>query len=417
MMDNKPTNKELDEIHSMFALADTSVPTSVSQSVDNPDNRRQGETYEQWGTRICGVVTGSLTALPPCLQKVRNAIYNEQVHDKERIAQAKDNIKSSIERCRGEIDAVNQKILENEHRQEETVKKIDDLKQERRQIESGKEEVNKEQRLRLIIGLVIIVPLTIYLFMFYSSTFYSAFFRDPATLTNVMNTMFDAKALNHAYAEGLFELMFVLSAPIIFLGLGYVLHIFSMEKDKTKYFKMAAILLVTLMFDCILAYKIGEQMHSLGVIIGTYPIGEPYTISMAIHDINTWAVIFCGFIVYVIWGFVFDMIMEAYNKMDMRKARLAAIDADVKGFEDNLDVQKSKISELKTNVKALETKINALTQRLGTDIFISIDQIKTEMTNFFLGWIKMMTVLSISVEIQNEAKRVFENELATLTKD
>ena len=109
--------------------------------------------------------------------------------------------------------------------------------------------------------------------------------------------------------------------------------------------------------------------------------------------------------------------MEAYNKMDMRKARLAAIDADVKGFEDNLDVQKSKISELKTNVKALETKINALTQRLGTDIFISIDQIKTEMTNFFLGWIKMMTVLSISVEIQNEAKRVFENELATLTKD
>ena len=107
--------------------------------------------------------------------------------------------------------------------------------------------------MRMVIGLVILIPLTIYLFMFYSSTFYSAFFRQASTLTNVMNTMFDSQALIHAYNEGLFELMFVLSAPIIFLGLGYVLHIFSMLEEKSKYLKMGAILIVTLMFDCILA--------------------------------------------------------------------------------------------------------------------------------------------------------------------
>ena len=46
---------------------------------------------------------------------------------------------------------------------------------------------------------------------------------------------------------------------------------------------------------------------------------------MAIHDINSWAVIFCGFIVYIIWGIVFDQCMDAYDKMDLNKTKLKEI--------------------------------------------------------------------------------------------
>ncbi len=404
------------DIHSLFELEDaTKSPVVTTES--NPDNRRSGETYQQWGTRICGVVSGSMTALPPCLQKVRLDIYAEHAHNKEMLAQAKENIKTKIELCNGEIKAVNDKIDESNDKIKNYQNKIDSLKEERRQIEAGKEIVNKEQRMRMVIGLVILIPLTIYLFMFYSSTFYSAFFRDASTLTNVMNTMFDSQALTHAYNDGLFELMFVLSAPIIFLGLGYVLHIFSMSEEKSKYLKMGAILIVTLMFDCILAYKIGEQMHTLGIIIGQYPVDLDYTVSMAIKDINTWAVIFCGFIVYVIWGFVFDMIMSAYSKMDVKKARLSAIDADLKNYDEKEEAEKQVVSGLKMQIKALEAKIQTLTGKLGSDVFVSVAQIKTEMTNFFLGWIKMMTVLSMSKNSQEEAKRIFENELEGLLKD
>ena len=41
-----------------------------------------------------------------------------------------------------------------------------------------------------------------------------------------------------------------------------------------------------------------------------------YTISMAFQSVNFWMIIFAGFIVYLIWGFVFDFIMESHSKMD-----------------------------------------------------------------------------------------------------
>lgn len=405
------------DVHSLFELEDT-TKTTVPPIETNPDNRHKGETYQQWGTRICGVVSGSLMALPPCLQKVRNEIYAENAHNQEMLDQAKENIKTKIALLNDEIKTINEKIEESNDKIKEVQQKNDSLKEERRQIEAGKEIVNKEQRVRMVIGLVILIPLTVYLFMFYSSTFYSAFFREAETLTNVMNTMFDAQTFAHAYSQGgLYQLMFVLSAPVIFLGLGYVLHIFSMAQERIKYLKMAAILSVTLLFDSILAYKIGDQMHSLGIIVGTYPVGEEYTVAMAFKDVNTWAVIFCGFIVYVIWGFVFDMIMSAYSKMDIKKARMTAIDADLQNNEEKIANEKKEVSAMKTQIKSLEAKIHAMTGKLGSDVIVNVVRIKNEMNNFFLGWIKMMTVLSIEQKEQEEAKRIFESELNGLLND
>ena len=385
-----------------------------AQNQNNPESRRQGETYEQWGTRICGIVTGRLTALPPYLQKVYNSIYNEQADNVELQKAARANTQAEIERKNGEIRVVNVKIENANLNIDETNKKIEELKAERQEIKTGKEKVNKEQRLKLIIGLIIIIPLTLYLFLFYSSTFYSAFFRDPSSMTTVMNSMFDSNALANAYADGIAELGFVLSAPIIFLGLGFALHFFSVQEGKMKYLKMAAILLVTVMFDCILAYKIGEQMHTFGIIIGQYPIGEEYTVSMAFHDINTWAVIFCGFIVYVIWGIVFDMCMSAYDKMDLNKTRLENIEKEIKDFEQKIKAEKDNIQNMKQQETNAKNSVKDLMAKLGHQVYIDYAAIRTEMNNFFAGWIKMMQVLSLEQELQDEASRICKSEMAML---
>lgn len=391
---------------------ETIVPQAQSQN--NSESRRQGETYEQWGTRICGIVTGRLTALPPYLQKVYNSIYNEQAENIKLQETARANTQAEIERKNEEIRVINEKIENSNQNIEETNKKIDELKAERQEIKSGREKVNKEQRLKLIIGMIIIIPLTFYLFLFYSSTFYSAFFRDPSSMTTVMNSMFDSNALANAYADGLAELGFVLSAPIIFLGLGFALHFFSVQEGKTKYLKMTAILLVTVMFDCILAYKIGEQMHTFGIIIGQYPIGEEYTVSMAFHDINTWAVIFCGFIVYVIWGIVFDMCMSAYNKMDLNKTQLENIKHEIKEFEKKIYVEKNNIQNLKQQETNAKNSIKDLMAKLGHEVYIDYAAIRAEMNNFFAGWIKMMQVLSLQQELQDEASKICKSEMTML---
>lgn len=403
------------KLHDLFSTKkpnDTFM--SPTQNQNNPESRRQGETYEQWGTRICGIVSGSHVALPPYLHKVYNYIYREQADNVELQKVARINTQAEIERKNEEIHVINGKIDEAKLNIDETNKKIEELKVERQEIRAGKEKVNKEQRLKLIIGLIIIIPLTFYLFLFYSSTFYSAFFRDPSSMTTVMNSMFDSNALANAYADGIAELGFVLSAPIIFLGLGFALHFFSVQEGKMKYLKMGAILLVTVMFDCILAYKIGEQMHTFGIIIGQHPIGEEYTVNMAFHDINTWAVIFCGFIVYVIWGIVFDMCMTAYDKMDLNKTRLENIKKEIEGYEQKIKNEKENISNLRQQETNAKNRVKDLMAKLGHEVYIDYTAIRTEMNNFFAGWIKMMQVLSIEQDMQDVASSICKREMTML---
>lgn len=404
-----------DKLHDLFSTKkQKEVIAAEDNPVSNSQSRRSGETYTQWGTRICGIVEGSLNALPPYLQKVYNYIYNEQAKNVELQKAARANTQAEIERKNEEIRVINEKIENANQSIDETNKKIEELKAERQEIKVGKERVNKEQRLKLIIGIIILIPLTFYLFLFYSSTFYSAFFRDPSSMTTVMNSMFDSNALVNAYADGIAELGFVLSAPIIFLGLGFALHFFSVQEGKMKYLKMAAILLVTVMFDCILAYKIGEQMHTFGIIIGQYPIGEDYTVSMAFHDINTWAVIFCGFIVYIIWGIVFDMCMSAYDKMDWNKTRLENIKKEIEDFEQKIKAEKDNIQNLKQQETNAKNSVKDLMAKLGHEVYIDYAAIRTEMNNFFAGWIKMMQVLSLEQELQDEASRICKSEMAML---
>ena len=380
----------------------------------NSDNLQNGETYDNWGTRICGIVSGSLTALSPYLQKVYNHSYNRQAHNVEFQRQQMADIHAEIDRKNGEIELANHKIDAANKEIDNINCKIKGLKEEQQEIKSSKERTNKEERLKLFIGLFIIIPLTIYLFLFYSSTFYSAFFRDPASITDVMNSMFDANALANAYGSGITELGFVLSAPIIFMGLGFALHFFSVQEGKMKYLKMAAMLLVTLMFDCILAYKIGEQMHSLGIITGVYPIGEEYTVNMALHDINTWAVIFCGFIVYVIWGVVFDMCMSAYNKLDLNKTRLKAIKQELDNCDKKIKAENDNIQTLNQQITNERNAIAALTAKLVKQVIIDYSLIRADMNNFFSGWITMMQILEKSQGEMDEAKATYDSQMSTL---
>ena len=72
---------------------------------------------------------------------------------------------------------------------------------------------------------------------------------------------------------------------------------------------------------------------------------------------------------------------------------------------------------MKAQIKSLDTKIHALTSRLGSDVIVNVDRIKNEMNNFFLGWIKMMTVLAIDSKDQEEAGQIFKRELNGLLNE
>ena len=178
---------------------------------------------------------------------------------------------------------------------------------------------------------------------------------------------------------------------------------------------MTAIICITFIFDAILAYMIGKHLHEIEVIIGTAPLGSTYNLSDALHDINSWAVIFCGFIVYIIWGIVFDMTMTAYNKLDLNKIRTKSIEKSIADTKELIKQEKNNERALMDSIHTLNNQIESLTSQIANKVLIDKSAIRTEMINFFSGWMAQMNVLGQSSDEQKSSNETFNQTLTSLS--
>lgn len=254
------------DIRKYFTLTSPSSKTS-STALPNDDNKSSGETYSDYGIRICGKVNASLPALSAFLGRIYNAERQRQANDETLQDQLK---RQFIDQLAGVAKDLNDKraASQNEQTSIECLKdNLNDRENDKIKVMAKDGELNKMAKIKLILGCILLSLLTVYLFLFYSSTFYSAFLLNPNDLIDgdygLGTAMFNTKALSLAYESGFGALVFILSAPIIFMGLGFSLHFFMVQKSMIKWFKIVGLLFVTLMFDCILAYKIGEMLYNL----------------------------------------------------------------------------------------------------------------------------------------------------------
>lgn len=399
------------------------APTNNIVSVNtSPDNKIQDETYKNYGIRICGKVTASLNVLNPFLLSVYNGEKQRQISDKELQEQRKNQLSNDLVQKNGQIsieetkkDALTGKI--QGHQDE-----IESLSAELLEAKGKNGQINKMARVKLWSGCIILPILTIYLFIFYSSTFYSAFFKNflasylsglDQSDIGVGAAMFDPQALPNALQNGLGELVFIICAPIIFMGLGYCLHYFMMSKSFTRFIKAGSILFITLIFDCILAYLIGEKLYDVKTMT-LYDDMPPFSLSLALVDANFWAVIFCGFIVYIIWGIVFDMVLTAYedlrsNKYEIEKIKHTIDEQKTAIIEDN-----KKLNETNLVIDKLNAEKAALEQALSQNVFFDLHIIKLAISDFFAGWMTMMNVLNTSNKNQEGATNIYNDTVNQL---
>lgn len=334
------------DLTKLFSIRKPQKPIPTIE-IDSISELQVGENYTSFGKRMCMMTHGSTLTLRVILQRIYHYERGQQLKDENMQKQRRDNIIKEIENKDVEIsEAQTQKNcckqeivnLENE---------IGELKEKRLEALNKNGEINKMSRIKLILGCIILTILTVYLFVFYSSTFYSAFFKDfGATELSVGAAMFDAQTIPKAINDGFGELLFVLSAPIIFMGLGFALHFFSVQKGIAKYFKIAAIVIVTFIFDCILAYYIAKNIYDIEAV-SSWGETEPFNPSIAISSIHVWAVIFCGFVVYIIWGIVFDMTISAYEGLRSNKTEIGQL-------EQRLDSKKQQLAKKQNELNKIE---------------------------------------------------------------
>lgn len=384
-----------------------SQETEKEQNSKNVDLEKI--TYSEHGFERSRDHNGNINALKIELNKIYQWHKDEARRNEEQKEKKPSRIKLQ------ELKSENEELKKKNERIEETDEpalndKIDEAKKDKRDIKENPGTVtgDKTSRVSFYIGLAIISLLTIYLFVFYSSASYSAFFKNfQATDIGVAGSIFDPQAITNALRDGFFELVLILTIPSVFIGLGYLIHKFQEEKNFSNYFKVGFFILVTFLFDCILAYGITSKIYEINKKI-TDPDFSPI---LAAQNIDFWTIIFAGFLVYIIWGFIFDFVMKAHEKLDKVSLSLRAKDEEIKNYQERIQIldktmfkNREKVSHNKTHIKKLEEVLNSY--------FYNPKIFKKRYAEFMSGWIQYMNASKMGDRKVEEAHDIGERFLS-----
>ena len=371
----------------------------------NDGMRKPNETYQQWGTRRAGMTNASPVALQPALNSVVQDIQLLQAKDADTQEQYKAGLQAQIDSIENNISATNGKIADHRNKINSLNDAIQELKQRIEEAMKGNQRTLA--KVYFAIGATINFFLGVYLFVFYSSASYSAFFR-PDDDVEMVNAIFYPKAYGDAWNTSLGQFLFVLLMPVIFLGLGFLLHRFTQKQGASRYFKIAILYIVTFVFDALLAFEISEKMY-----IPTLQAPN-YLMSMAFESPNFWVIIFAGFIAYVIWGLVFDFTMDSFAEMTAGLTTKKQCNKEIDMLKKQIANEEQSINSCNTSIANDRNTIANLRSKITNGIAYDTNAIKRELNNFFQGWISYMKQIGASSHDMSDARAQLDMVIASI---
>jgi len=375
---------------SKFKIPGLFSQKSKIEEVGKPEhNNEEKISHRRWGFIQGGMMKGRTEGLRICLDAVYEQHMAEMRRDENKQEELRGPYRATLQELISKCDGLKSQIKMFE---DEIIprrkSKIEELKKEIIDIRKNPEHYTGIHvgKAGFYIGVFILSILSVYLFIFYSSASYSAFFKefkiDDIVITKAI---FDADAISNGLKDGITELIFLLTIPFVFIGLGYLIHKFQETKGVAKYFKITALLIITFLFDSIIAYEITEKIYNIkrdNDFSGNIP---EYSINLAIKNIGFWLVIFAGFVVYIIWGFVFDFVMEAHSKLDIVKVNIKTKREQIHSIEQEILQHENKITELRIEFEKNNGEISKVRHIIEGTI-IQPKEVKAALSQFMIGW-------------------------------
>lgn len=396
-------------------VAATSTPQTPSPSLHldgiapHQDSKPRLTTYKTKGLIVAGACNGQLSALEPSLTSEIKTIKQHQAQDQARQEKYKQEQRNKIAEKEGELKAKDGLIQVCQDKINQFKQEILDLSERITYVKAHPEEFGAENigKVYVWMGSILLTFLTLYLFIFYSSASYSAFFKSFGFDDDkVSQAIFDAKALSAAWEMGVTALFFILLIPFVFFGLGFLIHRFQEQGGWLGMVKSFAIIIITFIFDAILAYGITKEIYEIKRG-GAFEELPPYSIPMALENINFWVIIFAGFLVYLIWGFVFDFTIKAYQELDKWRLEQKKLKEQIVNKETLIAKEQEQINEHKTEKAAISGEIERLKASL-TIVHIDMIDLANELSNFFDGW---MIFVANHTPQDLDAHRMIYNEV------
>jgi len=382
----------------------TNKPKSEEKIFEKSEEHREQIriTYYQSGYAASQKATGKSIVLKTCLENVYHSFENqcknqevEQIKLKQPFQEEKERQNTELKKLET-LKGIQEGKAQNYRDKIELAKS--DIVKVRQNPEDFGIDVDKNPKVLLYIGLILLIPITIYLFVFYISASYSSFFK-IFTDDSLTAAIFDANALTDAFKASWLEGILVTTIPFVFLGLGYLIHMMQKSKSVISIIKLIGLFMITFSFDGLLAFIIEKKIYDFN----RTPTTPDFNFSIAIKEPEFWMIIFAGFVVYLIWGLVFDFIMKEYDNMDKINAFIRSKKEEIK----NIFTQKNKvlesIDELKKNITVVDGKISELQAKINGFIF-PIKEYLLYHSQYKEGWFQ-----AIGTEIALPAKQ--KNEL------
>lgn len=319
------------------------------------ENRKR--TYHESGYRDSSRTNGNHSTLSICLDAVYSKFQNEEKEMVEKQKNLKESYLNEQKNKETEIKALHvsqetkEELVKTKNKEIENHQHtVENLKAEILDLPRNPEKYNVNAKrgasAKFWIGVILLIPITLYLATFYISTSYSAFFKSFDARSTVIQSVLDAQAFSKAWNEGAIEGAFVTLIPFVFLGLGFLIHMFGENKSKTNYIKLGLLFIITFIFDAILAYEIESKLYELNKTFNS----PDFDLKIAFTKIQFWGIIFAGFIVYIIWGLVFDFVMKEHKEKDRVKSEQEIRQKKIDFFQEKINTLKKEIEEILTNI-------------------------------------------------------------------
>lgn len=373
--------------------------TEINTSEESSEESRK-RTYHESGYRDSSRTSGNHSTLSICLDAVYSKFQNEEKEMVEKQQKLKESYINEQKNRETEIKAltVSQETKEEQLKTknkeiEAHQQNIDNLKAEILDLPRNPEKYNvkatKGASAKFWIGLILLIPITLYLATFYISTSYSAFFKSFDARSTVIQSVLDANAWMKAWEDGFIEVAFVTLIPFVFLGLGFLIHMFGENKTKVNYVKLGLLFLVTFVFDSILAYEIESKLYELNKTFDS----PPFDLKIAFTKIQFWGIIFAGFIVYIIWGLVFDFVMKEHREKDrirseqeIRQKKILSLSEKITALKHEIEEITASIGSIKELIIKTRGRIEEL-QNIIDSVIIPTKDYKRYASEYVQGWI------------------------------
>lgn len=352
----------------LFSIKKTEEEPHVNLSGANEEEREQIRiTYYQSGWSASIKATGKPLVLRACLENLFTSFEDQcrkQLMEQERLKQP---YREEQEQCRTELKKCETAIGVYEKKEQEIEQEIEKINYEIVDVKVNPKRYIDEVKAttaQFYVGIVLLLPITLYLLVFYISASYSAFFKQFSD-DSLTAAIFDADALTNSFKASWLEGVLVITIPFVFMGLGYVIHMVQKGKGTKNIFRIAALFAITFLFDGLLAYIIEKKIYDFNKTTDS----APYNLSIALQQAEFWMIIFAGFVVYIIWGLVFDFVMKEHENKDKIRVFIKGKKEELTNINKTKTTNSNKILDFKQQTDTLNGTIKVLQGKIDGFVF------------------------------------------------